>query len=241
MFKNKKIIAIIPARGGSKGIPKKNIINFLGKPLLAWSIEDAKSSRLISAVYVSTDDKEIAKVSRKYGAEVIWRPKEFSGDSSPSEDALKHAMNEVYKAEPQKIDYVVFLQATSPLREAKDIDNAIKKIISADADSLFSGAEIEDFYIWKKMGNKLVSFNYDYKKRKRRQDFGKQFVENGSIYIFRPEILFKYNNRLGGKIVISEMEFWKSFEIDDLESLKFCEEIFKLKELNKKYGNRKRN
>ena len=241
MFKNKKIIAIIPARGGSKGIPKKNIINFLGKPLLAWSIEDAKSSRLISAVYVSTDDKEIAKVSRKYGAEVIWRPKEFSGDSSPSEDALKHAMNEVYKAEPQKIDYVVFLQATSPLREAKDIDNAIKKIISADADSLFSGAEIGDFLIWGGKGNQLKSLNYDYKNRKRRQDFGKQFLENGSIYIFKPEILFKYNNRLAGKIVISEMEFWKSFEIDSWEDVKFCEELFKIKGLNKKYGNRKRN
>src|SRR4030043_1395576 len=97
MKKNKKIIAIIPARGGSKGIPKKNIINFSGRPLLAWSIEDAKNSSLIDAVYVSTDDKEIAKVSQKYGAEVIWRPKEISGDFSPSEDTLKHAINEIYK------------------------------------------------------------------------------------------------------------------------------------------------
>jgi len=232
-----KIIAIIPARGGSKGIPKKNIVNFSGKPLLAWSIEDAKDSKLINDVYVSTDDKAIAEVSKDYGAKVIWRPKEISGDFSPSEDALKHAINEIYKKNPEKINYIVFLQATSPLRETKDIDNAINKIISEKADSLFSGAEIGDFLIWKKDKNQLKSLNYNYKNRKRRQDFGKQFVENGSIYIFKPEVLFKYNNRLGGKIVISEMEFWKSFEVDNLKDLKFCQEIFKIKGFNKK-GNR---
>ena len=225
MFSDKHIIAIIPARGGSKGIPKKNIIDFLGKPLLAWSIEDAKGSSFIDGVYVSTDDEEIAKVAEQYGARVIWRPKEISGDFSPSEEALKHAVREA----SQPIDYVVFLQATSPLREAKDIDNAIKKIIAEDADSLFSAAEIGDFFIWRRNGDILESLNYDYKERKRRQDFGEQFVENGSIYIFKPEILFAHNNRLGGKIVISEMELWKSFEIDDMEGLAFCQELARIK------------
>lgn len=232
-YKDKNIVALIPARGGSKSIPKKNIIDFCGKPLLVWSIEDAKDSSLIDDVYVSTDDKEIAEVSEKYGAEVIWRPKEISGDFSPSEEALKHAINEIYKSNPQKIDYVVFLQATSPLRETKDIDNAIKKIISEDADSLFSGAEIGDFYIWKEKKNQLKSLNYDYKNRKRKQDFGEQFVENGSIYIFKPEILFKYNNRLGGKIIISKMEFWKSFQVDSWDDLKFCGDLFKIKKAEK--------
>jgi len=232
--KNKKIIAIIPARGGSKGIPKKNIVDFCGEPLLAWTIKQTKKSKKIDNIYVSTDDKKIGSVAKRYGAKIIWRPKEISGDFSPSENALKHAIDEIYKKNPEKIDYVVFLQATSPLREVKDIDNAIDKIIAEKADSLFSGAELEDFYIWKKAGKKLESLNYDYKNRKRRQELGKQFVENGSIYIFKPEILFKYNNRLAGKIVISEMEFWKSFEVDDLDGLKFCEEIFKIKGLNKK-------
>jgi CMP-N,N'-diacetyllegionaminic acid synthase len=233
MIKNKKIIAIIPARGGSRGIPMKNIVNFLKKPLLAWSIEDAKNSKLIDNVYVSTDNKAIAEVSEKYGAKIIWRPKEISGDLSPSEEALKHAVNEIYKKNPQKIDYVVFLQATSPLRDAKDINNAIEKIISEDADSLFSGAEIGDFYIWKEKKNRLKSLNYDYKNRKRKQDFGEQFVENGSIYIFKPEVLFKYNNRLGGKIIISKMEFWKSFQIDSWDDLKFCKDLFKIKKVEK--------
>jgi N-acylneuraminate cytidylyltransferase len=228
-MKKYKIIAIILARGGSKGIPKKNIINFVGKPLLAWSIEDVKHSSLIDAVYVSTDNEEIAGVAKKYGAKVIWRPKDISGDFSPSEEALKHALKEIHKKDFNRIDYVVFLQATSPLRDPEDIESAIKKIISKKADSLFSGAEIGDFLIWTREGNKLKSLNYDYKNRKRRQDFKEQFVENGSMYIFKPEILFKNNNRLGGKIIVSEMEFWKSFEIDNMEDLKFCENLFKIK------------
>lgn len=230
----KNIIAIIPARGGSKGIPKKNIVNFCGNPLIVWTIKQAKKSKYIDEIYISTDDKDIASVSEKHEAKIIWRPKEISGDFSSSEEALKQAVNEIYKKDPKAIDYIVFLQTTSPLRETKDIDNAVDKIISERADSLFSGAEIGDFYIWGKKGEKLGSLNYDYKNRKRRQEFGKQFVENGSIYIFKPEVLFEYNNRLAGKISISEMEFWKSFEIDDFENLKFCEELFKIKGLDKK-------
>lgn len=229
MFNAKHIITIIPARGGSKSIPKKNIINFMGKPLLAWSIEDAKGSSFVDEVYVSTDDKDIAKVSELYGAQVIWRPEEIAGDFSPSEEALAHAMREIEKKDSKKIDYVVFLQATSPLREVEDVDNAIRKIIAEDADSLFSAAGIGDFFIWKKKGDALESLNYDYKNRKRRQDFGEQFLENGSLYIFKPEILFGHNNRLGGKIVISEMEFWKSFEIDEIDDLEFCQELARIK------------
>ena len=108
MLKNKHSIAIIPARGGSKSIPKKNIVDFMGKPLLAWSIEDAKGSAFVDEVYVSTDDKDIAKVSEMYGAKVIWRPEEISGDFSPSEEALKHALGEIGKTDQEKIDYVVF-------------------------------------------------------------------------------------------------------------------------------------
>ena len=228
MLKDTHVVAIIPARGGSKGIPKKNIIDFLGKPLLAWSIEDARNSRLIDAVYVSTDDKEIGEVAERYGAEVIWRPKGISTDFSPSEEALKHAINEISKKYSRTIDYVVFLQATSPLRETSDIDSAIEKILAQDADSLFSAADIGDFLIWRKRGDEFQSVNYDYKHRGMRKDFGKQFVENGSIYIFKPKTLFEYNNRLGGKITISEIELWKSFEVDDQESLEFCKKLYQI-------------
>lgn len=226
-----KIIAIIPARLDSKGIPKKNIIDFCGKPLIAWTIEQAKKSEKIDDIYVSTDGEEIASVSEECGAKVIWRPKEISGDSASSEHALKHVLKEIN----ENIDYVVFFQATSPLRETKDIDKAIDKIISEGADSLFSGTELDDFCIWEKEKDIFKSTSYDYMNRKMRQDFEKkQFLENGSFYIFKPDILFKNNNRLGGKIVVSEMEFWKSFEIDNLEGLKFCEELFKIKKYGRK-------
>ena len=228
-----RIIAIIPARGGSKGILKKNIIDFCGKPLLAWSIEHARGSSLVKDVYVSTDDDEITVVAEKYGAKVIKRPDEISGDTAKSEDALRHAIEEIQKNNPIKIDYVVFLQATSPLRESVDIDGAIKKIISENSDSLFSGADLKDFCIWKNSNGILESVNYDYKNRGRRQDFGEQYVENGSIYVFKPEILFRNNNRLGGKIALFKMEFWKSFEIDEPEDIEFCKNIFQIKLLLK--------
>ena len=183
-----------------------------------------------------TDDKEIAEVAGKFGAETIDEPAEIATDFSTGEMALSYALDEINKKNSkEKIDYVVYLQATSPLRETKDIDSAINKIISEKGDSLFGGAELGDFCIWKENAkHKLESVNYNYKNRRRSQDFDKQFVENGSIYIFKPEILLKFNNRLGGKILISLMEFWKSFEIDEADDIVFCEEIFKIKGLDKK-------
>lgn len=227
----KKVIAIIPARGGSKGIPKKNIVDFCGRPLLAWSIQQAKQATLVDEVYVSTDSEEIGAVAKSYGAEVIVRPPAISGDTASSEDALVHALAYLKEKGLPDCEYVVFLQATSPLRESVDIDNAIRTITKEKADSLFSGADIGDFYIWAKRDGKLCSVNYDSTDRKRRQEYGEQFVENGSIYVFKPEVLSTYHNRLGGRIAISLMEFWKSSEVDDDESLEFCKTLFTIKGL----------
>ena len=127
------IVCIIPARGGSKRVPRKNIMEFCGKPLIAWSIEQARASQYIEDVYVSSDDKEILKVSKRHGASIIKRPKELATDSSLSEDALIHALG--YMNNP---DIVVFLQATSPVRETKDIDDALTRFITREVDSLFS-------------------------------------------------------------------------------------------------------
>lgn len=232
MKKPYKIVAIIPARGGSKSIPHKNIVDFCGKPLLAWSILQAKGVPQIDEVFVSTDDDTIAAVAKKYGAQVIPRPSDISGDTATSESALQHAVSFIETKEQLSLSYVVFLQATSPLRESSDIERAIETVKKEKADSLFSGAEIGDFYIWAKQNGALRSSNYDYKDRKRRQEYGEQFVENGSIYVFKPEVLTKFRNRLGGKIVLSEMAFWKSFEVDSPEDLEFCKTLFKIKGLN---------
>ena len=223
----KNNVAIILARGGSKGIPKKNIMNFCGKPLVAWSIEQAKTAYGISSVWISSDSNDILDVAKKYGAKTLLRPKALSKDTSSTELGYLHALKEIEKND-QKVDAIVALQATSPIRESSDIEKGIKEFEKLKCDSLFSGALIGDFLIWERVNQgKLRSINYNYQKRPRRQKFSEQFVENGSFYIFKPEILKKYNNRLGGKIGIAKMEFWKSFELDEKEDIELCELIMK--------------
>lgn len=221
MSDGKQVAGIILARGGSKSIPQKNIINFHNKPLIAWTIEQALSSDYISEVFVSTDDKDIGNISAKYGAKVIWRPEDLAADNSTSEEALLHAISEIEKH--KKIELVVFLQATSPLRGKKDIDNAMEKFFSTNADSLFSAAVLDDFCAWEVAGDGLRSITFDYKNRGRRQDRKPFYLENGSIYIFKPEVIKKYNNRLGGEIAFYQMPLWKSHEIDNLEDIEICE------------------
>jgi YrbI family 3-deoxy-D-manno-octulosonate 8-phosphate phosphatase len=233
-MKEKKIIAIIPARGGSRSIPNKNIIDFCGKPLIAWTIDQAANSKYISSIYVSTDDEKISIVSSKYGADIIKRPHEIATDSSPSEDALMHALLMVEKK--KKIDTVVFLQATSPLRTTKDIDDAIEFFNCNRGDSLFSASVLGDFCVWSKKRGVLESITFDYNNRGMRQERDPYYLENGSIYIFKPEILRKYKNRLGGKILLFFMPYWKSYEIDTVEDFEICEFFMKEKIIgNKKY------
>lgn len=221
LLSNKKIIAIIPARGGSKGIEKKNIRMFAGKPLIAHTIEQALSSNLIQRTFVSTDDAGITAVSQAHGAEVIRRPAEISGDATSSEIALLHALDYLENSERLAPDYVVFLQCTSPLRKSHDIDSAVQQLIEENADSLLSVTKSHGF-IWQKSGSEARSVNYDYNSRPRRQDFGGQYIENGSIYICTNEIMKFNRNRLGGKISIYEMEGWQAFEIDDVADFKLC-------------------
>lgn len=218
------IITIIPARGGSKGIPKKNLVDFCGKPLLAYSIEASLSSDRISKTYVSSDDDEILQFSKSCGATPIKRPKNISGDKATSESALKHVLSTL----DYRPDAVCFLQATSPLRSSTDIENAVKAYIDGSLDSLFSASPIEDLFVWHvEPGGVLKSLNHDFENRKRRQDISNQIVENGSIYVFNPDILTKHNNRLGGIIGYSLMESWKIHEIDSEDDLELCQFIYK--------------
>lgn len=217
-----EIVCIIPARGGSKGIPRKNAKFIAGIPLIAHSIVHAMQSHLITHVYVSTDDPEIASISQQYGAKIILRPVEISGDNASSESALQHALESIEKlgVSPQ---LVVFLQCTSPLRHTNDIDCAIQQLHDEKADSLLSVSPSHRF-LWEKSGESIRSVNYDYTDRKRRQDLPSQFLENGSIYIFKPWVLKNLNNRLGGKITLYCMGDEDSFEIDsqlDFELVEF--------------------
>lgn len=219
----KNIVAIILARGGSKGIPKKNLKKICGKPLVSWTIEHALQTKEVSSIWLSSDSDQILKIGKNFGINVIKRPKNISKDSSTSVSGWIHAINIIEKN--TKIDLVVALQPTSPIRESKDIKNGINDFLKNKYDSMFSGAEIGDFLIWKKQNNTLKSVNYDFKNRLRRQEINNEYVENGSFYIFKPNIIKKFKNQLGGKIGISLMEFWKSFEIDEKNDIEFCETL----------------
>ena len=227
-----KIISIIPARGGSKSIPKKNLIDFLGVPLIAKTIHQSIASQKVNRTIVSTDNKEISDVSKKNGAEVIRRPSNISGDEATTESALLHVLDVLKQQENYLPDIVILLQPTSPLRKKKDIDCSIEKFIFENADSLISGSKFEDFLFWEQNNDSWFPINYNPDKRMRRQDRKPQFVENGSIYMFKPEILYKFNNRIGGKMILYEMELWQTWEIDTYDEVDLLSFYYK-KHLNK--------
>ena len=231
---NKKVIAIILARGGSKGIPNKNILDFLGKPLVAWSVIQAKITEEIDDVYISSDSDDILKIAESYGAVKIKRPDEISGDTAKSEEAILHALDVIGKNHK----FIIMLEPTAPLRKPDDLSKAIKLFIDNKWDSAFSSAELQDFLIWKKdKDDKLIGVNYNYKIQEPRQFRDMEYVENGAIYMFKPEIMLNYSNRFGGDIGMIPNKFWQSFEIDEKDDWEFVELIFKnylLDEYNKR-------
>jgi len=219
------VVAIILARGSSKGIPGKNIIEFCGKPLIAWTIEQLKQSKGINSIWVSSDSEKILSVSETFGAEVIHRPAEISGDLATSESGWLHSLDYIEK-KVGCVDLVVAPQVTSPLREPRDIERGLWDFQEQKCDSLFSCSIVGALFYWERAQNgTLKSINYDYKNRKRRQDISQQYIENGSFYLFRPEVLRKFNNRFGGKIGMTKMEFWKMFQIDEPSDIKLCQVI----------------
>ncbi|NTW83458.1 MAG: acylneuraminate cytidylyltransferase family protein [Chlorobiaceae bacterium] len=224
-------VAIIPARGGSKGLKDKNIYPVAGRPLLSWTIGQALESRLVDRVFVSTDDPGIAEVARAFGAEVIDRPEEIAGDKATSESALLHAISVIDKEFGMPVGTVVFLQATSPLRKPGDIDAAIEHFRKEGADSLISVTKADDLTIWECRETEWRSVNFDYRNRGMRQDRPSQFIENGSIYIFKSEVLSTFQNRIGGKMAVYEMEFWQTWEIDTLEEIDLIEYYLLRKDL----------
>jgi len=221
-----KVVAIILARGGSKGIPDKNIIDFCGKPLIAWTIQNCIEGG-IDETYVSSDSKKILSISSKYGAKKILRPNNISNDKSTSESAWLHALDFIEKETNTKYDWVLAPQVTSPLRTSDDIKKGIVKAKENLYDSLFSCSIAGDLFYWHKKKNGFESINYDWKKRLQKQDFPDQYIENGSFYLFKPKVLRNNNNRFGGKIGIVKMDFWQTFEIDYLEDLRICQALMK--------------
>ena len=220
------IIAIIPARGGSKGIPGKNLKPVAGLPLLAHSIRQALASSCVHTCLVSTDDEQIATAAREHGAQVIHRPPELSGDMASSESALVHALAAWVAEGGPEPELVVFLQCTSPVRGHDDIDVAVATLRSEAADSLLSVSPFHRF-IWQQSDEGAASVNYDFRNRQRRQDLPARFVENGSIYVFKPWVLRDTGNRLGGRVALHVMSERASFEIDTEFDLELIDHILR--------------
>lgn len=218
----KKFIAIILARGGSKGIKGKNLIKVHNKPLLYWSLKDCINSKKIFRTWVSSDSTKILNFAYKNKANIIKRPKELAKDNSSSESGWLHAIKEIEKN--TEFDYVVAIQATSPIRGYQDLDNAIDFFLKKKLDSLFSSMIVSDHFIWDK---KSMKPNYDYKHRQPRQHIQPKYYENGSFFIFNKKKFLEKKNRFFGKIGAFPQKKFKSFQIDDLEDIFIINSIFK--------------
>ena len=214
MYKDKTFLAIIPARGGSKRLPRKNVLDLNGKPLIAYSIEAGLKSKYIDRVVVTSDDEEILAISQKYGALTIKRPDELASDIATSFDAIKHTIENT-----KKYDYVILLQPTSPLRNKKHINEAIELLEDKNADAVVSVCEMDHSPLWSNTLDDSLSmegFLKDEVLNKRSQDLEKYFRLNGAIYICKTEKLLEEESFfLKENIFAYLMERNSSVDIDD--------------------------
>lgn len=222
----RKTLAVIAARGGSKGIPHKNLLDLCGKPLLAWTVLQARAARGVDMVAVSSDSDGILAAAEAAGAVGVRRPDDISGDLASSESAWLHALNAL-DGSKGPFERIVALQATSPIREPGDIEQALETFDRERLDSLLSVCEVEDYFNWRIGANGPEPINYDYRNRRMRQQIEKRYLENGSFYVLIPSLLREQNNRLGGKIGFHVMERHKMFQIDRPEDVTLCAAIMR--------------
>ncbi|MBU3126096.1 acylneuraminate cytidylyltransferase family protein [Clostridium tagluense] len=229
MYKNKRFLAIIPARGGSKGIPNKNVMAICGKPLIAYTIEAGKKSKYIDEIIVSTDSDVIKVIAQQYGAVVPFlRPEELSSDSAKSIDVVIHAID-FYKNNNIAFDYVILLQPTSPLRTFEHLDKAIEKIIESNRTSLVSVCEAEE--------NPILMRNIENDKLKevisfegtnlRRQDLPTFYIFNGALYINSTDMLVDEKKFVNEDTIPYVMDKESSVDIDTMLDARLVELIIK--------------
>ncbi len=233
MYKNKKILAIIPARGGSKGLPGKNIKELCGKPLIAWSIEQAKASKYIDEIFVSTDSREITDVAEQFGIYVPFlRPEELAKDTSPSSEFITHTI-EYFRNKGVEYDYILLLEPTSPLRDIEDIDNGIKILINnKNAKSIVGVCKSEEThpaFLVNISKNGFLKPYLDKMTVKRRQDLDDIFFFEGSLYISDVSYFLKEQTFYHSKTLPFIFEKYKSFEVDDLVDFYIIEKLMELK------------
>lgn len=222
-MQKKTFLVVIPARGGSKRLPRKNILDFNGKPMIAWTIEAALQSKYINDIVVTTDDKEISQVATSLEAKIVNRPDNLASDTATSFDVVKHVVENVDK----KYDFIVLLQPTSPLRNCIHIDEAIELLINKNADAVISVVKMEHSPLWANTLPKDKSMKGFIKKElqnTRSQDIEDYYQLNGAIYICKTDILLKEKTFLfADNIFAYEMDRRSSIDIDDEVDFKIAE------------------
>lgn len=212
-----KVVSIIPARGGSKGIHKKNIIDLNGHPLIYYTISASLKSG-IEETWISTEDEQIKEVAIQCGAQVIDRPIELATDDASSEGVILHFADNI------DFDVLCFIQATSPLLNNKDLNQGISLMSSGKYDSVFSVTITSDILTWTK---DMTPMNYDPLNRGRRQTREDWYIENGAFYMTTKESLLKSKCRISGKIGFVQLPYWRSFQVDDYDDLEGISKLMK--------------
>ncbi|MDP2143568.1 MAG: acylneuraminate cytidylyltransferase family protein [Gallionella sp.] len=230
MPEKKTFLAIIPARGGSKRLPRKNVLDLGGKPLIAWSIEAACDCPYLDEVMVTTDDAEIANVARLHGANVPFlRPEALASDTAASFDAIKHAIDFYQHEMGREFDFVVLLQPTSPLRGARDISAAIELLEQKNADAIISVCEVDHSPLWMNTlpdDLSMDKFIRDEVKNVRSQDLPKNYRLNGAIYICRTSrLLAEESFFISGNIFAYIMNRNESVDIDDISDFRLAQSL----------------
>lgn len=223
-----QLAVLIPARGGSKGLVRKNILAFNGQPLISWSILNALQAKCVSEVFVSTDCPEISAIAQSYGATVVHRPSAFATDTSTTEEVISHFFDAVSEL---TIEHLCLLQCTSPIRRKGFVDEFFASHIQQCADSSLSAARSHRFFWNVNEGKHATPLNYDPVSRPRRQDINLSqclYEETGSGYIFSREGFYENKSRLYGNVGIFETSWSESFEIDSKQDFLILEEIHKL-------------
>ncbi|KOS66678.1 acylneuraminate cytidylyltransferase [Lysinibacillus contaminans] len=224
-----KILAVIPARGGSKAVPRKNIKDLAGKPLIAWTIEEAKKSKYIDRVILSSEDDEIIEVAKKYGCEVPFkRPLELAQDDTPGIEPVLHALEQC-----PGYDYVVLLQPTSPLRTVGDIDGCIEKLLTSGEDFCVSVTESDKspYWMYKIENDKMVPLLKQEKRIVRRQELPKVYALNGAVYVGKVKKLVQRKSFIDASTKAYVMKFSNSLDIDTELDLLFANIILEKKEI----------
>ncbi|MFC1621715.1 cytidylyltransferase domain-containing protein [Candidatus Omnitrophota bacterium] len=224
MYKNKKILALIPARSGSKRLPGKNVKLLAGKPLIAWTIEQAKTSKHVDKVIVSTDDKKIARISREYGSEVPFlRPQRLATDKAKSIDVILHGLDQLAR-DAEFYDIVILLQPTSPLRTSEDIDRAICLLFSKRAKAIISVYENGHRPLWSNTLPRNGSMK-DFTSNKHIK--GPYYTLNGAIYVSHVDHLRKKKEFVGSKTFAYIMPRERSIDIDDKLDFSIADQLLR--------------